>query len=121
MQCRINIRIIVALNVINTYNNLLIYVPIQIVFKIIVFVMDARELNVFPDNSFTLVIDKGYTDTIFCSAEIYHSMNRLCSEIFRVLKPEGGVFAMVSYAPPPTRIPYLRCVPWAVDSCSLRK
>ena len=26
---------------------------------------------------------------------------------------------MVSHAPPPARVPYLRCMPWAVDSCAL--
>eukprot|EP00607_Mallomonas_marina_P006215 CAMPEP_0182435474 /NCGR_PEP_ID=MMETSP1167-20130531/75991_1 /TAXON_ID=2988 /ORGANISM="Mallomonas Sp, Strain CCMP3275" /LENGTH=190 /DNA_ID=CAMNT_0024626569 /DNA_START=341 /DNA_END=913 /DNA_ORIENTATION=+ len=83
------------------------------------FVMDARELHVFSDESFSLVIDKGCSDSIFCDAGLYESFHKMCSEVFRVLRPEGGTFAMISHAPPAARVPYLRCMPWAVDSCAL--
>eukprot|EP01041_Mallomonas_annulata_P002060 gene2060-4026_t len=83
------------------------------------FVMDARELHSFRDETFTLVIDKGCADVMFCGIDLYESFTKMCQEVFRVLKAEGGVYAMVSHAVPSSRVPYLRCVPWAVDSCAL--
>lgn len=83
------------------------------------FVMDARELHAFPDGSFSLVLDKGCCDSMFCSNGLYESVQQMAKEIFRVLKPEGGLFAIVTHAPASTRVPYLRCVSWAIDSCAL--
>lgn len=83
------------------------------------FVMDARELHTFPDGCFSLVLDKGCCDSLFCSNGLYDSVQQMAREVFRVLKPEGGLFALVTHAPPSTRVPYLRCMPWAMDSCAL--
>mmetsp|Transcript_10597 Transcript_10597/g.16056 ORF Transcript_10597/g.16056 Transcript_10597/m.16056 type:complete len:266 (+) Transcript_10597:226-1023(+) len=79
------------------------------------YVMDARELHQFKDESFSLIIDKGCLDCIFCGLDLYESSMRFCSEVFRVLQNEGYC-VMISHAPPPARVPYLRSAPWAIDT-----
>lgn len=79
------------------------------------FVMDARELSLLQDRSFSIVIDKGCFDAQFCGPNLYTDAALWCTEVYRVLKDEG-VCCLFSHAPLPARIPYLRSKPWAIDN-----
>lgn len=82
------------------------------------FVMDARQLNQFSNNSFTLVFDKACIDSLFCGTDYMESTTLALKEVFRVMKPEG-IFFSVSHAPPLARVPYLRQLKWAIESYKL--
>lgn len=82
------------------------------------YVMNACELHQFKDNTFSLVIDKGCFDAICCGMNLYESSKRYCEEVFRVLADEG-MLSLMSHAPPPCRVPYLRNAPWAVDVATM--
>lgn len=80
-------------------------------------VMDVMELNSFADSSFSLVIDKGCIDALFCRTDYESCVSRSFKEIFRVLKKETGVFASISHAPPLTRVAYMRqAAKWSIDA-----
>jgi len=80
--------------------------------------MDAKELTPFSDKSFSLVIDKGTMDSIFCGTEFRNDSKKYFDEIYRVLEDEG-TFLAISHAAPLTRVPYLRQTRWAVDTTNL--
>jgi len=86
--------------------------------------MDARNLELIPDNTFDLIIDKALLDALLCSDDNIISANRLVREMFRVLKP-GGTYVIVSHGPPDTRIGYLRRpaqgLVWSVDTVACEK
>eukprot|EP00966_Prymnesium_polylepis_P142229 3284359-Prymnesium_polylepis.1 len=67
--------------------------------------MDVRSMD-FEDGSFNAVIDKATLDSILCGEGGAESGARLLSEVARVLKP-GGVFVLLSNAPPKQRMPML--------------
>lgn len=79
------------------------------------FVMDVRQLHKFKDNSFTVIIDKACIDALYCGTDYLDSTNLALTEIYRVLKPDG-VFFSITHAPPLSRVPYFRLIPWAIDS-----
>jgi hypothetical protein len=81
-------------------------------------VMDAHELTYFDKDSFSIVIDKGCMDSIFCGTDFIESSLQVQREVFRVLKKDCP-FLCVSYAPAMARIPYFRRTQWAVDICPL--
>lgn len=81
-------------------------------------VLDARDLSYFPDATFTVVLDKGCMDAIFCCTDFTAESERLFKEVFRVLKPEGQ-FLSISHASPPSRVPYLRSIRWAIETCGV--
>ena len=60
----------------------------------------------YPDDTFDAVIDKGTMDSILCGEGSTGNVGKMCSEIMRVLKP-NGVFFMVSYGIPDNRLGYL--------------
>lgn len=78
------------------------------------FVMDARELLKFNDESFTLIIDKACLDALFCGTDYLISTRNCMSEVFRCLKYEGTLVS-ISHATPLCRVPYLRTIQWAID------
>lgn len=78
------------------------------------FVMDTRQLHKFVDSTFTLIIDKGCIDALFCGTDYHESTTLAFNEIYRVLKKEG-VFFSVTHAPSVARVPYFRCVKWALE------
>jgi ubiquinone/menaquinone biosynthesis C-methylase UbiE len=83
-------------------------------------VMDVMELNSFADSSFSLVIDKGCIDALFCRTDFESCASRSFREIFRVLKKETGIFASISHAPPLTRVAYMRqAAKWSIDATPL--
>jgi EEF1A lysine methyltransferase 4 len=81
-------------------------------------VLDARDLSYFPDETFTIVFDKGCMDATFCCTDYTTETQRLYKEIFRVLKPDGQ-FLSISHASPPSRVPYLRSIRWAIETCGV--
>jgi hypothetical protein len=77
-------------------------------------VMDVRELGALQDNTYTMVIDKGCIDALFCSTNSKQSVEQAVTGIYRVTKMEG-TFASFSYAPKIARVPYFRCANFAID------
>ncbi|GAQ78792.1 S-adenosyl-L-methionine dependent methyltransferases [Klebsormidium nitens] len=67
---------------------------------------DARSMTIFKSGSLDAVIDKGTLDALMCGDEATENVNSMVSEVFRLLRP-GGVYLMVSYGEPTTRMPYL--------------
>eukprot|EP01111_Echinosteliopsis_oligospora_P010567 TRINITY_DN3323_c0_g1_i1.p1 TRINITY_DN3323_c0_g1~~TRINITY_DN3323_c0_g1_i1.p1 ORF type:complete len:217 (-),score=58.68 TRINITY_DN3323_c0_g1_i1:18-668(-) len=69
-------------------------------------VMDAMQMD-FQDKKFDIVIEKGTIDALMCdqtsawevSDDVATSVGRMCSEISRVLKP-NGVFISITFAQP---------------------
>ena len=76
--------------------------------------VDVRKMSIFPDKSFTVVIDKACLDALFCEINYVESVKEALSEIFRVMAAEA-LFTSVSHASPLARVPYLRQIPWAVE------
>ncbi|KAL3925817.1 MAG: hypothetical protein SGPRY_003560 [Prymnesium sp.] len=68
-------------------------------------VMDVRSLDI-EDQSYNAALDKATLDSILCGEGGAQSGTRLLSEVSRVLKP-GGVFMLMSNAPPKQRLPML--------------
>jgi len=69
-------------------------------------VMDALDMT-FESNSFDVVIEKGTIDALMCDQvsawevpdDIANSVDKMCSEIYRVLKP-NGIFISITFAQP---------------------
>ena len=78
-----------------------------------VLVMDVCLMSSLPSAAYTLVIDKGCLDALFCTIDFVRSVNAAYQEIHRVLKPQGILFS-VSPAPPPARVPYMSDLEWTV-------
>lgn len=70
----------------------------------------GQQMNVcaleFPDDTFDAAIDKGTMDSVLCGEGSTANVGKMCSEITRVLKP-NGVFFMLSYGTPDNRLSYL--------------
>jgi ubiquinone/menaquinone biosynthesis C-methylase UbiE len=60
----------------------------------------------FPDESYDIVIDKGTLDSILCGEGSTVNAAKMCSEISRVLKP-NGCFIIISYGVPDNRLNYI--------------
>lgn len=60
----------------------------------------------FPDETFDVVVDKGTLDSVLCGEGSTANTAKMCSEVSRVLKP-NGVFLIVSYGVPDNRLNYL--------------
>jgi len=75
-------------------------------------VADIRCMEVFKDEQFSLIIDKGTIDCMFCSFRESDALLSL-QECFRVLKP-AGTFLLFSLSCPETRLPHLchRSLTW---------
>lgn len=67
--------------------------------------MDARNMD-FDANHFDAAVDKGTLDAILCGEGSTANANKMLSEVHRVLK-HNGVYFVISYGQPPTRIPFL--------------
>jgi SAM-dependent methyltransferase len=79
-------------------------------------VMDLREMTRFTENTFTLVIDKGCLDALFCGADFKESSRRAIIEIHRVLVRDTGLFVSFSHAPFLARVPYLRVADFGIEA-----
>lgn len=82
--------------------------------------MDVRKMNIFPDNSFSVVMDKACLDALFCEIDYEDSVRRALSEIHRVMNNEG-VFTSISHARPVARVPYFRHIKWSVEVLPLQE
>jgi ubiquinone/menaquinone biosynthesis C-methylase UbiE len=80
--------------------------------------MDCREMGAFPEKNFSLIIDKGCMDSIFCGTEFRNDTEKYFRQVYRILKDEA-TFLSISHAAPLTRVPYLRVIRWAVDTTKL--
>ena len=78
-----------------------------------VLVMDVRLLSSLPEAAYTLVVDKGCLDALFCTIDFVRSVNSAYQEIHRVLRCQG-IFCSVSHAPPSARVPYMKDINWTV-------
>eukprot|EP00823_Brevimastigomonas_motovehiculus_P001217 TRINITY_DN11737_c0_g1_i1.p1 TRINITY_DN11737_c0_g1~~TRINITY_DN11737_c0_g1_i1.p1 ORF type:complete len:249 (+),score=66.14 TRINITY_DN11737_c0_g1_i1:158-904(+) len=67
--------------------------------------MDVRDLR-FKDETFDIICDKGTLDAILCGNESAKNSTTMLHECCRVLK-RGGVFGIITYGQPATRLPYL--------------
>jgi ubiquinone/menaquinone biosynthesis C-methylase UbiE len=67
--------------------------------------MDIRNMD-FDPNHFDACIDKGTLDAILCGEGSTANATRMLNEIHRVLK-HNGVYFVVSYGQPNTRLPFL--------------
>jgi len=67
--------------------------------------MDARKMT-FPDSSFDIVIDKGTMDAILCGDNSVENVDKMISEIHRVLTPTG-IYISITYGTPESRKCYL--------------
>lgn len=69
-----------------------------------------QQMNVcaleFPDDTFDAVVDKGTMDSVLCGEGSTANVGKMCSEVTRVLKP-NGVFFIVSYGTPDNRLSYI--------------
>lgn len=79
-------------------------------------ILDVREMSRFPDNTFSLVLDKGCIDALFCGTDFRDSILRALTGIFRTMQT-NGTFISFSHAQPLARVPYFRFVPCALDVC----
>ena len=81
--------------------------------------LDVREMLSLQSDAYSLVIDKGCIDAVFCGTDFITSSKRAFNEIYRVLRPNGGIFFSVSHATPLSRVPYFRSIEWAIDISKL--
>ena len=72
--------------------------------------LDVKDLVKFPTGYFTLILDKGCLDAIFCSLDCANATCKALAELHRVLGPEC-IFACVSHGSPSTRVPTFRTQP----------
>ena len=60
----------------------------------------------FPEASFDAVVDKATLDSVLCGENSTANVNKMISEVHRVLG-KNGVYLVVSYGQPEFRLTYL--------------
>mmetsp|Transcript_24007 Transcript_24007/g.32709 ORF Transcript_24007/g.32709 Transcript_24007/m.32709 type:complete len:118 (+) Transcript_24007:220-573(+) len=65
-------------------------------------VADCRDMKMFEDNFFDLIIDKSTLDCLLCGDKAYMNSALTIRECYRILKP-GATMVSVSYAAPEMR------------------
>jgi SAM-dependent methyltransferase len=78
-------------------------------------VMDMREMTRLANGLFTLIIDKGGLDALFCGEDFKTSSQRAIQEIHRVLV-NNGLFVSFSHAPFLARVPYMRVADFSIEA-----
>jgi ubiquinone/menaquinone biosynthesis C-methylase UbiE len=68
--------------------------------------MDVCDLD-YPENCFDCIIDKVVLDWLLCGNDSFAKAHAMLQSVHKVLKP-GGVFMIISYGMPDTRIGYLK-------------
>jgi len=84
--------------------------------------IDATNMPEFANGSFDAAVDKGTLDAILCGESSIANADKMLGEISRVLRP-GGVFVVVTYGDPPTRLTYLEKPKygWKVETQTIDK
>merc|ERR1711964_588120 len=77
---------------------------------------DACDLSMFPDDTFSLIVDKGLIDALLCGSDSFTQVSAYMTHTYRVLAP-GGVFIVVSHGVPASRTAYFKSksFEWTVD------
>mgnify|MGYP000426600450 CR=1 FL=1 len=65
-------------------------------------VMDIRDMNLYYDESFDIVLDKGTIDAILCGKDPHLNNAMMLSECQRILKT-GGAYVAISFGLPQNR------------------
>ena len=78
-------------------------------------VMEVSRMYALQDGDFSLVIDKGCIDCLFCNVDRMRLVRDAYREIYRLLRP-NGIFFSVSNGLPLTRMPYMKVVDWQIES-----
>lgn len=76
--------------------------------------MDVCEMLTLKSDTYSIVIDKGCIDSLFCSTSFTTVVPKALNEVRRVLSMEG-IFFCVSHATPLSRVPYFRAHSWAIE------
>ena len=74
-------------------------------------VMDALDMKDFQTGTFNTVIDKGTLDSILCGDNFVPNVQKMISEVFRILVP-GGHYICITYGDPEHRKKYLETQQW---------
>ena len=74
-------------------------------------VMDALDMKDFQTGTFNTVIDKGTLDSILCGDNFVPNVQKMISEVFRILAP-GGHYIYITYGDPEHRKKYLETQQW---------
>ena len=69
--------------------------------------LDARQMDVFGDNEFALVIDKGTLDCVLCNEDAEVQAKNMMEEVRRVLA-ENGLYILISHGRPSYRLSFLK-------------
>ena len=83
--------------------------------------MDATSIE-FPNDCFDLILDKCTLDCILCGENAFQRASMMVQSVYRVLK-SGGVYILVSYGMPDTRIGYLKhkLLNWHIEQVKIPK
>ena len=85
-------------------------------------IMDARDMELIPNECFDVIIDKALFDALLCGENNLDSVQKMLREVFRCLKT-GGRYVMISHAPSASRMHYLTSSPlqWDVEVMEVPK
>jgi hypothetical protein len=72
-------------------------------------------MDMFPDRSFDIVIDKGCLDCIYCSYSSIDNAKLAYAEAWRLLKPGTGKYISISYGTTDSRMAHMRTNQWDVE------
>ena len=73
--------------------------------------MDALNMNVFQDEMFDTIFDKGTLDAVMCSDNFVVDSHKMISEVYRILKP-GGRYICITYGDPEHRKKHFEIKKW---------
>eukprot|EP01126_Amoeba_proteus_P033153 TRINITY_DN3249_c0_g2_i1.p1 TRINITY_DN3249_c0_g2~~TRINITY_DN3249_c0_g2_i1.p1 ORF type:complete len:140 (+),score=35.22 TRINITY_DN3249_c0_g2_i1:446-865(+) len=76
-------------------------------------VMDVYDLK-FPPNSFDVVIDKGFTDSIHCGHDFLINLEKTNRNLKRVLRSKGK-WIIFSYSGPQILTSYFKKKEWKIE------
>ena len=77
-------------------------------------VCDIRELSGLSEDSYTLIIDKGCLDALFCRTDYKDAIQKTLEGIFKLLRMDG-IYVSISHAPKLARVPYFRMIRWSIE------
>jgi len=83
---------------------------------------DVTNMPEMATESFDSAVDKGTMDAILCGEGSAENTDKMLAEVSRILKP-GGVFVLITYGQPKTRIHYLNKTKyhWGIEQHTVAK